>query len=93
MTREKPKAAKRNEYIFRGRRFLISTEELITAVRQARRLHRKLIDDLMEESEKQSAFLITRLEGAGARNRNHNLRKSNRRRAVRRSAPETMATI
>ncbi|HEY6350661.1 MAG TPA: hypothetical protein VI636_14755 [Candidatus Angelobacter sp.] len=58
MTREPQQTANRTEYTFRGSKFWIPAEELITAVRQADQLHQELMDELMEEVERQSAFLI-----------------------------------
>ena len=60
MTHTKRKAANGHEYRFRGSRFLIPTEELITAIRESRQLHQELMADLMQEVERQRELLVRR---------------------------------
>lgn len=57
MTHKEPTRAKRNEYSFLGTKFRIPATELTEAIRQSGRLHRELIDDLMEEVERQAELL------------------------------------
>lgn len=60
MTHGKGKAANGRQYMFRGSRFWIPTEELITAIRESRQLHQKLMADLLQEVERQKGLLARR---------------------------------
>ena len=60
MTHGKGKAANGRQYTFRGSRFWIPKEELITAIRESRRLHQELMADLLEEVERQKGLLARR---------------------------------
>jgi len=57
MTPKQPTRARGNEYSFLGTKFRIPATGLMAAIRQSRRLHGELIDDLMEEVERQAKFL------------------------------------
>ena len=63
MTHRKRKTANGYRYTFRSSRFVIPAEELITAVRESRRLHQQLVDDLMREVERRKGLLVSRLPG------------------------------
>ena len=59
MTRGRLKTVHGKHYTFRGGKFIIPARELVTAMREARRLHQRLMGALMEEVERHKR-LVTR---------------------------------
>jgi len=59
MTHSKRNSKRGNEYKFLGTTFYISTNDLVKAIRQSRRLHSRLVSELMRQAERHAQQLTT----------------------------------